>query len=187
MNFYTVDNSYVQELHAIDSEVFYDAVNYQNKPYVGIVIQNGSYDYFIPLTSAKNKHKKWKNVTDTNYVIYELLPKHIKMPSTAICVTSKSNIKHILAVLEIKKMIPVPKKYCSKINFKTIIDTSYRDLFLKEYKFLKPLETVICKKALSIYQQQINSGIILPFHCNYSKLEQVYDKYKSTSKSLQTV
>lgn len=186
MKFYTVDNSYVQKLHTIDSEVFYDAVNYQNKPYVGIIVQNGNYDYFIPLISAKNKHKKWKNVTDTNYIVYELLPKHTKMPSSAICITNKSNAKHILAVLEIKKMIPAPNKYYSKIDFKTITDTSYRALFLKEYKFLKPLKTVIYKKALTIYQQQINSGIILPFHCNYSKLEQIYDKYKSIS-SLQTV
>ena len=47
--------------------------------------------------------------------------------------TNKSNTKHILAVLEIKKMIPVPNKYYSKIDFKTITDTSYRDLIFKAF------------------------------------------------------
>lgn len=75
MKLYTVDNSYIKKLYDIDSEVFYEQVNYDTKPYVGIIIQNDIYDYFIPLTSAKEKHKNWSNVTKTNYIIYEMVKK----------------------------------------------------------------------------------------------------------------
>lgn len=186
MDFYTVDNSYVKQLYDVDTEVFYDSTNYQNKPYVGIIVQNNNYDYFLPLTSAKNKHKKWKNVTNTNYIIYELLSPKAKMSQGSVYVVNKSNIKHILSVLEIKKMIPVPIQYCSKIKFNTLTDVNYRNLLLKEYLFLKPLESTITKKALSIYQEQKDTGVILPFHCNYAKLEQIYDKHNSNS-NFQTV
>lgn len=91
-------------MYDIDSEVFYEQVNYDTKPYVGIIIQNDIYDYFIPLTSAKEKHKNWSNVTKTNYIIYEMVKKkELPPPTNWIYVETQDNIKHILSVLEIKK------------------------------------------------------------------------------------
>ena len=63
--FYTVDPDYLEYLNGIDSEVYYTS-SYRNtiKPFVGIVVGIGSYNYFIPVSSAKEKHKKWKNVSE---------------------------------------------------------------------------------------------------------------------------
>ena len=65
---------YLQFLNSMDSEVYYNA-SYQTavKPFVGIVIMVADYHYFIPLTSAKMKHTKWKNVSDECFLIYEIL------------------------------------------------------------------------------------------------------------------
>jgi protein AbiQ len=182
MRFYTVDNNYVKQLHTIDSEVFYEPVNYDTKPYIGIIIQNGNYPYFIPLSSAKPKHIKWANVTKTNYLIYEMLPRDFTpIPTNWIYSTNQNGIKHLLAVLEIKKMIPVPSQYYTPINFLQISDTDYRALLQKEYKFLKPLENSIEKKANELYTRQKQTGIIIPFACDYAKLEKVYlDNVKTT-------
>lgn len=175
MRFYTIDNNYVKQLYQIDSEVFFEPVNYDTKPYIGIVIQNGSYPYFIPLTSAKPKHKKWANVTKTNYLIYEMLPSDFEpIPANWVYSISPNGIKHILSVLEIKKMIPVPLHYCTPINFLQVADLDYRALLQKEYRFLKPLDTSIQKKANDIYNKQKETGVIIPFACNYAKLEKVY-------------
>lgn len=59
--FYTVDPGYLEYLNGIDYEVYYTS-SYRNtiKPFVGIVVGIGSYNYFIPVSSAKEKHKKWK-------------------------------------------------------------------------------------------------------------------------------
>ena len=72
--FYTVKADYLQFLNSMDSEVYYNA-SYQTavKPFVGIVIMVADYHYFIPLTSAKMKHTKWKNVSDECFLIYEIL------------------------------------------------------------------------------------------------------------------
>ena len=179
MELYTVDTNYVHTLSQADKEVFYDQ-NYTTKPYVGIIVLNGNYKYFIPLTSAKPKHASWSTSTSTNYLIYETLPKGTSIPQNWVCNTSSNspNIKHILAVLEIKKMIPVPDNSFSKINFNQVSDLNYRALLLKEYHFLKPLEATIWSKAAKIYNKQINSNVVLPFHCNYRLLESICDKYK---------
>ncbi len=174
MKFYTIDNDYVKKLYQIDHEVFYERLNYENKPYVGIVIQNNNFNYFLPLTSAKPKHKNWNNVSKTNYIIYEMLPANFSPISEKwVYTANQNNIKHILSVLEIKKMIPVPKNYYTEMNFSQIPDINYRALVQKEYNFLKPLQNEIFHKAIKLYNAQKSSGIIIPFACNYSKLEKV--------------
>lgn len=185
MQLYTVNNLYVKQLNQVDSEVFFEPINYDNKPYVGIIVQNNSYDYFIPLTSAKEKHKQWNNVTKTNYIIYELFdPDLSDIPSDWVYTKTKYNIKHILSVLEIKKMIPVPKGYYFRINFSEITDENYRALLQKEYYFIKPIQDTIISKAYTIYTEQKSTGIIRPFHCNFSKLEDICDMVNSDNLSL---
>ena len=175
MKLYTVDNSYVKQLYLEDSEVFYEPVNYDNKPYVGIIIQNGNIPYFIPLSSAKPKHLKWANVSKTNYLIYEMLPPAFSpVPSDWVYSINNNGIKHILSVLEIKKMIPVPPQYYAPIVFSQISDKSYAALLQKEYKFLKPLEAKIRQKAAVLYNQQRQSGVVIPFACDFSRLERIY-------------
>lgn len=180
MQLYTVSNIYVKQLFQVDSEVFYEPINYDSKPYVGILVQNNTYDYFIPLTSAKNKHKQWNNVTKTNYIIYEMFEPNLSdIPTDWVYTQTKYNIKHILSVLEIKKMIPVPKGYYFRINFSDITDDNYRALLQKEYFFLKPLQDAIFSKANKIYAEQKSTGIIRLFYCNFSKLEEICDKIES--------
>lgn len=65
-------------MNSKDSEVYYNT-SYRNavKPFVGIIIDMTEYKYFIPLTSAKEKHKKWKNSCDEHFLIYEVIDKSI--------------------------------------------------------------------------------------------------------------
>lgn len=182
LKLYTVDNSYIKQLYNVDTEVFYEPTGYDIKPYVGIIIQNNNYDYFIPLTSAKEKHKKWNNVTKTNYIIYELLPtSHTNIPSDWVYIKTQNNIKHILSVLEIKKMIPVPKGIYHEIKFSEIFDSSYLALLEKELKFIRPLWKTIQNKANAIYLDQKETGIVRNFYCNFSKLENVYQQSMSSN------
>lgn len=179
MKFYNIDIGYVERLHKIDSEVFFERRSaYANKPYIGIVVQNNNYNYFIPLTSAKQKHVKWDNVTNTNYLIYliESRSKLRRFPHWIYKDVDINKISHILAVLEIKKMIPVPPKYCTPINFAQVTNADYRNLLSKEYQFLFPLEHDIFSKAQNIYADQKATNQVKKFYCNYSLLEEVYDE-----------
>ena len=57
--FYNIDIDYLKYLHDIDPEVQFDADKlYDRKPFLGILVVIGEYNYFLPLTSSKPKHSK---------------------------------------------------------------------------------------------------------------------------------
>lgn len=78
--FYTIDADYLEYLNNKNSEVYYNAsYRYAIKPFVGIIIDMTECKYFIPLTSAKEKHKKWKNSCDEHFLIYEVIDKSVNI------------------------------------------------------------------------------------------------------------
>lgn len=196
-----INSEYLKALHNVDSEVmFQENNNYEIKPHLGILISCNGHHYAIPLTSAKEKHKNWRDVTATNYRIYETIDIRIaKIDKYDIMVAENDYNKlrlmgvkptdycyfkkRILSVLEIKKMIPVPTNQYSIIDLDTAsadIDTEQRRILMqKEYFFLRKYLEPIVRKAKNIYEKQIESGIIQRFHCDYKKLEAIADKYQS--------
>lgn len=179
MEFYTIDSNYIKYLHQYDSEVFYDnTAQYGRKPYVGILLNSNGYNYFIPLTSAKEKHKNWDNVTATNYLIYEIIPNPSQNHSGIIRTYPNSNkAKKILAVLEIKKMIPVKSGYYARIDFNQLQDLAYKNLLQKEYYFCLPHTNGIIQRANKIYTTQCRTNKVLKYHCNFKLLEAACDSY----------
>lgn len=107
--FYTISADYLEFLNSKDSEVYYNT-SYRNavKPFVGIIIDMTEYKYFIPLTSAKEKHKKWKNSCDEHFLIYEVIDKSIDISGDIYKEYSNDKKMHVMSVLDVKKMIPVP-------------------------------------------------------------------------------
>lgn len=64
--FYTIDAEYLSK---IDTEVYYDeSYKTSTKPFL-VIIEIENYKYFIPLSSAKKKNIKWKNVSKEHYLI----------------------------------------------------------------------------------------------------------------------
>ena len=61
LTFINIEQSYLKKLHDACSEVYYKPSGYENKPYIGILINKNDRKYVIPLSSAKEKHT-WKNV-----------------------------------------------------------------------------------------------------------------------------
>ena len=177
--FYTVKADYLQFLNSRDSEVYYNT-SYQTavKPFVGIVIMVADYHYFIPLTSAKIKHIKWKNVSDDCFLIYEIL-KNERVLDRYICKEYSDEQKlHILSVLDTKKMIPVHENAYQKVDFNKIEDLKYRDLFRKEYAFCLKIQDKILKRAEKIYDKQKKSGIVRHAYCNFALCEKALEDWK---------
>ena len=176
--FYTVDPDYLEYLNGIDSEVYYTS-SYRNtiKPFVGIVVGIGSYNYFIPVSSAKEKHKKWKNVSDEHFLIYELVDNSININGDIYKYYSNEKKMHIMSILDIKKMVPVPSGYFEKINFNELEDIRYQDLFRKEYAFCLKIKENILKKVIKIYENQKETGIVRKANCNFILLEDAMKKW----------
>ena len=117
MKFINIDSDYIKKLNLACPEVYYKLVGYENKPYIGILINEENRSYVIPLSSAKEKHKNWKNINQECYLVYEHALKS-KMGDTDIWVQDdeENMVKHIMAVIDIKKMIPVKSGVYKEVN-----------------------------------------------------------------------
>lgn len=141
------------------------------KPFVGVVINIAEYKYFIPLTSAKEKHKRWKNVCDEHFLIYEIIDEDINISGDIYKNYSEKKKIHILAVLDIKKMIPIPEGSYNRIIFGELQDERYKDLFEKEYAFCLKIKNKILSKVEKVYKRQKETKIVRKAYCNFSCCE----------------
>lgn len=177
---YNVDVDYLRYLNSIESEVqFSDDKDYGQKPFLGIVILIDEYSYFIPLTSAKRKHAKWKNVGPAHYLVYEQVDKDELRKNDIFKSISDTEALKIFAALDIKKMIPVKTGLYSRIDFSSLSDRKYADLLEKEYRFCQKIQDGILVKAKQIYTEQKASGVVHPIYCNFAKLESACDTYNN--------
>lgn len=200
IQFVYIDTNYMEYLNGIDSEIFFNKndKNYSFKPHLGILLNNTGMKYVIPLTSAKEKHKNWADVTANWYRIYEIINiKNDPIDKDDIIVAIKNQDilkklkpedqlnahQRILSILDIRKMFPVNEAVYKKVDFNVTNDTSKIDkqrtfLMIKEYNFLNTISNDIARKATKIYEKQILKNKVLPYHCNYKKLEQALKEYK---------
>jgi ABC-type multidrug transport system ATPase subunit len=90
----------------------------------------------------------------------------------------EDDVKHILSVMDIKKMIPVVDGVYSRVNINpedkdTDEVKKYKDLLNKEYSFcLKIIDEVIVK-ANKLYDKQMATGKVIKFCCDFKVLEEV--------------
>lgn len=169
---YTVDPDYLEFLYKVDSEVYYSpSYRTSAKPFIGIIVLIDDIDYFIPLSSAKAKHRKWKNVSDQHFIVYEIVDNKMIKKSDFSKPYSETQSIHLLAILDFKKMIPVPKTCYKPINFRDINDYKYVNLLKKEYQFCLSIKSKLLQKVMSLYNNQKQTGRVRKANCNFEKLE----------------
>lgn len=180
LTFINIDQNYLRRLYNACSEVYYKPNGYENKPYIGILVSKNERKYVIPLSSAKEKHKTWKNVNKECYVIYEIVNKK-SMGQGDIWIEQDENVKHILSVMDIKKMIPIVEGVYSRVNInKDCNDTDdvkkYKDLLNKEYSFCLKIINEVIEKADKLYDKQMKTGKVVKFCCDFRALEKAADE-----------
>lgn len=181
LTFINIDQNYLKKLHDACSEVYYKANGYENKPYIGILVNKNNRKYVIPLSSAKEKHKTWKNVNKECYLIYETAKKSCMGKDDIWVAADQDNVKHILSVMDIKKMIPVIDGVYSRVNINphnndTNEVKKYKDLLNKEYAFCLKIINEVIGKANKLYDKQMETGKIAKFCCDFKVLERVADE-----------
>lgn len=181
LTFINIDQSYLKKLHDACSEVYYKPNGYENKPYIGILINKNDRKYVIPLSSAKEKHKTWKNVDKECYLVYEIAKKSSMKKRDIWVAAEGDDVKHILSVMDIKKMIPIVDGVYRRININPEdADTDdikkYKDLLNKEYSFCLKIIDEVIGKANKLYDKQMATGKVVKFCCDYKILEEAADK-----------
>lgn len=69
--FINIEMKYLKKLHNVCQEVYYRENDYENKLFMGILVSKENRKYVIPLSSAKGKHKGWKDVDKDRYLVFE--------------------------------------------------------------------------------------------------------------------
>ena len=131
----------------------------------------------------KKNIRNGKNISNEHILIYEIIDNE-KIKSFDIFKDfSKTHKLHILGVIDIKKMIPVPKGIYIKVLFKNL-EESYKVLMNKEFKFCLKNRDKIQKNVEKIYKKQKERNIIGYGACNFSRLEKVMLKLNNKDDSL---
>lgn len=158
LDFYTVDEDYIDYLSSVEPNVFQNAKPHQrnSRKFIGVVLTVNAHSYFVPLSSFKSKHKAMKNALD-----------FIKVKD--------------YAVLNLNCMFPAPSSVCHRVDFSHEKDPKYRSLLLAEYRVVKQMREKICKNAAVLYRHKIENGADtkLAARCNdFLKLEAAAKRYE---------
>ena len=134
LKLYEINPSYIDYLSQFSTHLFHNKKEHQTNPrkYIGVVLTVNKSDYFVPLSSFKEKHKKMQESVD-----------FLKIGT--------------LAVLNINNMLPVPQSECIAVDISSIKDEKYKHLLLQEYRIIKLLEDKILKNAKIVYSHKIHN------------------------------
>ena len=159
IKFYEISDEYINFCRKFDSKVADNKADNRLmfKPYVGVVIKNGNKDYFIPITSYKEKYKNFKETLTFHFI---------------------KQGERKLAALRIGYMIPVPQCAIKSINFNEVADERYKSLLIAEWRYCKSIEKTIVRKANALYHQVVIEKKTIGGCCQFALLEQVAKQYE---------
>lgn len=183
LKFITIDQNYLKILYDSCSEVYYKPFDYKTKPYIGILILKNGMEYVIPLSSAKEKHKSWKNIDTDRLLIFENCEKNTFTGKDIYVENKDGSFKHILSVIDLKKMIPIKSGLYVEVDLNPNENDSdeekkYKILLNLEYSFCIKIIDLIIKKASKLYEKQMLTKKVVKFCCNFKLLEEKCREYR---------
>ncbi len=177
LKFININQDYLKALHEVCAEVYYKPFNYETKPYLGILVSAGNQEYAIPLSSAKEKHKTWKDIDSDRFLIFENCTQNSISKNAVYTENADGTVKHILSVIDLKKMIPIKSDLYKIVDLNAKPDDSteirnYKNLMNKEYSFCLKIISQISAKASKLYEKQMKTGKVIKFCCDFKLLEE---------------
>ena len=118
------------------------------RKYLGVVIQNHNYKYYIPFSSPK-KNDYISLPNGTIKIRNSILP-IIRM----ITHDTQSGEIELKGTLKICDMIPVPDSELVPYFIEQETDMHYKDIIQKEYAFINANRSMIIKNAQQLYMQK---------------------------------
>lgn len=118
------------------------AGQHNERKYIGVILTVNSMDYFAPLSSFKEKHRRMQESLD-----------FIKVKN--------------YAVINLNNMFPVPAGQYFYVDISKVRDLKYRSLLQAEYRYIKSIQQRIRKNAATLYGLKRNGPISpLTKRCN---------------------
>lgn len=128
-----------------------------SRKYIGVVLHIGEMDYFAPLSSFKDKHRKMKETLD-----------FIKVKN--------------YSVINLNNMFPVPDDCYFYVDISKERNAKYKSLLQAEYRFIKSIQEKIRKNAATLYRLKTKGRTsALTKRCNdFLLLEKLCIEYKKS-------
>lgn len=146
---YEIDSDYIKYLSSFEQHLFRNKKVTQvfTRKYIGIVLKINEFDYFAPLSSYKEKHKR-------------------------LCETKDFIKVGTFSVINLNNMFPAPINLCKKVIIADLKDIHYRNLVRSEYRIIRQKTQLILQNAKAVYEHKmINDGKSkLSQRCNNFKL-----------------
>lgn len=156
-----IDSKYCDYLRNFDEKVIYNAFDKELRPFIGVLFIVGKYEYFAPLSSPKEKHKRLKNQIDL-----------IKIEDGK------------LGVINFNNMVPVMKNNYVEFNLnkKTNDKKEYKriELMKKQLRWLTTNKKEIYTKSKLLYNLYKNNKLSSNVRnrcCNFMLLETKCEDY----------
>ena len=163
LSFYKINETYIEPLQIIDSDVRISTGEKSTRPYVGVVFTIQDRLFFAPLSSPA----KFPNTLNSNDLkIAKAKKSNIEKRRLSIKFINNKHV-HLCNVI-IGKIIPVPSSQISEISINNLLSSTvsserkYGDLFQKEYYAINAMKDTIYDKALRFYTKSITNT--LPKH-----------------------
>lgn len=154
---YQVSPAYVDYLAPYAPHLFHNKQRGQQneRKYIGIILYINGTEYFAPLSSFKEKHRKMKEGLD-----------FLKIKN--------------YAVVNLNNMFPVPRGQYDYVDISKERNPKYKSLLLAEYRYIKSIQERIRKNAANLYLLKVNGkSSLLTKRCNdFLMLEELCRKYK---------
>ena len=157
MNIYKADIEYCNYLHYYEPKIPFVENEKENRPFVGVVLCVNGKNFFAPLTSPKPKHISMRDMQDF------------------------LKIDHgNLGGINLNNMIPIPKRYLSKIDIEQIQDIKYKIMLKSQIDWINKNALRINNRARNLYylviQNKANKKLI-DRCCDFKLLEYKCQEY----------
>ena len=154
LRIYRISDKYIGYLKSRDSRVQHNKD--KKRPYVGVVLRVGSYEYFVPMESPKAVHSKIK------------AGKHIMRIENG-----------TYGLLGFNNMIPVHYSAIEMLDIDNLEDIKYAELLRRQIAFLNRHKSDVYRHASDTYFEVTNkkNKFLLQICCDFKKLEGACDRY----------
>ena len=160
-----VSSDYCDYLRKFDNKVAYNKYEKELRPFIGILFKIDECEYFAPLSSPKEKHKKMKNTVD-----------FFKIKNGE------------LGAVNFNNMIPVNKNNYSLVELNketlTISEFKYQKLLREQLEWLNANYYQVKNKSLKLYNLYNNGKLpenIMKRCCDFKLLEEKCKEYELKS------
>ena len=149
LRLYSVDDSFIKDLRDnVDGHVFANIdPNYNHsRKYLGVVLKINGFSYYAPLSSAKK--------SDYMFMKGRKVIRNSILPIIRMTETDENGNRSLMGTIKLSNMLPVPKDKLIDYDLDSEPDEDYKNLVLKEKRFINRNEEMITSYAEALYKEK---------------------------------